>query len=92
MRIQLDLDREGVKLLEDLKVAIGLKTHKELFNNAITLLDWAVKQRQGGRIVASLDEVSQNYKELQMPALEYAASLGAREAGAGSYQVLPERR
>jgi hypothetical protein len=74
MRIQLDLDDEGMKLLERLKEATGSKTHKELFNNAITLLEWAVNQRVNGRIVASLDESSQNYKELQMPALEYAAS------------------
>ena len=74
MRIQLDLDEKGVKLLDRLKITTGSRTHKELFNNAITLLDWAISQRQSGRIVASLDESNQNYKELQMPALEYSAS------------------
>lgn len=80
MRIQLDLDEVGMKLLDELKTATGSKTHKELFNNAITLLDWAISQRQSGRIVASLDESNKNYKELQMPALEYAASHVAKEA------------
>ena len=80
MRIQLDLDEVGMKLLDELKAATGSKTHKELFNNAITLLDWAISQRQSGRIVASLDESSKNYKELQMPALEYAASRMSKEA------------
>jgi hypothetical protein len=79
MRIQLDLDEVGMKLLDELKAATGSKTHKELFNNAITLLDWAISQRQSGRIVASLDESSKNYKELQMPALEYAASQMSNE-------------
>lgn len=74
MRIQLDLDEAGVRLLDKLKEATGLRTHKELFNNAVTLFEWAVNQRRDGRIVASLDEVSENYKELQMPVLEYAAS------------------
>ena len=74
MRIQLDLDDAGVALLDRLKGATGSKTHKELFNNAITLLEWAVNQRRNGRIVASLDESDENYRELQMPALEYAAS------------------
>jgi hypothetical protein len=74
MRIQLDLDDAGTEVLDRLKEATGSKTHKELFNNAITLLDWAVKQRQEGRIVASLDETSENYRELQMPALERAAA------------------
>jgi len=73
MRIQLDLDEEGMKWIEELKEATGLKTHKELFNNSLTLLDWAVHQRQRGRIIASLDERSRDYKELQMPALERAA-------------------
>ena len=73
MRVQLDLDRPGVELLEELKEKTGGKTYKEVFNNAITLLDWAVRQRQEGRVVASLDETNMNYKELQMPALEVAA-------------------
>lgn len=74
MRIQLDLDEASAKWLEELKEATGSKTYKEFFNNAITLLDWAIRQRHSGRIVASLDEASKNYKELQMPALERAAS------------------
>jgi hypothetical protein len=73
MRVQLDLDQPGVGLLEELKEKTGGKTYKEVFNNAITLLDWAVRQRQEGRVVASLDETNMNYKELQMPALEVAA-------------------
>ena len=74
MRIQLDLDATGMQLLEELKEVTGSKTHKDLFNNAITLLDWAVTQRKESRIIASLDENDKNYKELQMPALERAAS------------------
>jgi len=74
VRIQLDLDDAGVELLESLEKATRSKTHKEFFNNAITLMDWAVKQRRGGRIIASMDEANENYKELQMPALEYAAA------------------
>ena len=74
MRIQLDLDETGMKWLDSLEKATGTRTHKELFNNALTLLEWALTQRRMGRIVASLDESSKNYKELQMPALEYAVS------------------
>lgn len=80
MRIQLDLDDDGMRLLERLKKATGAKTHKELFNNALTLLEWAVNQREKGRVVASLDESTETYRELQMPALEYAASRMKKEA------------
>ena len=80
MRIQLDLDDRGAESLDKLEKATGSKTHKEFFNSAITLMDWAVKQRQQGRIVASMDEESENYRELQMPALEHAASARVQES------------
>lgn len=73
MKIQLDLDEKGAKTLERLKRQTGVKTHKDLFNNAVTLLEWAVKQRQSGRIIASVDPAAENYRELQMPVLENAA-------------------
>lgn len=74
MRIQLEFDEQSMRLLERLKQETGLNTHKELFNNALTLFDWAVRQRQQDRIIASMNEETRDYKELQMPALEYAAS------------------
>ena len=81
MRIQLDLDDAGVELLDELKEATGLKTHKELFNTAITFLEWAVKQREQGRIIASMDEGDKNYKEIVIPALEYAAKQARSREG-----------
>lgn len=76
MRLQLDMDKVGEELLTRLKRVTGSKTHKELFNNALTLLNWAVKQRIEGRTIASIDERGVR-RELQMPALEYA--VGATE-------------
>ncbi len=76
MRLQLDIDKVGVELLARLKRVTGSKTHKELFNNALALLNWAVKQRMEGRTIASIHERGDR-RELQMPALEYAA--GATE-------------
>ena len=67
------MDEKGARTIERLKEQTGVKTHKDLFNNAVTLLDWAVKQRQKGRIIASMDETEENYRELQMPVLQYAA-------------------
>jgi len=75
MRIQLDFDPQGLKMIEELKTQTGLKTHKDLFNNALTILNWAIHQRMAGRTVASLDEQNENYRELQMPVLTHAASL-----------------
>jgi len=73
VRLQLDLDEAGKEQLFQLEGLTGLNTHTDFFNAAVTLLDWAVQERQRGRIIASLDEKSMNYKELQMPPLERAA-------------------
>lgn len=53
MRIQLDVDRQYVQLLNRLEEETGSRSHRELFNNALTLFDWAVKQRVEGRKIAS---------------------------------------
>ncbi|MFL6310534.1 MAG: hypothetical protein ACJ71W_00380 [Terriglobales bacterium] len=74
MRVQLDFDEQGAQLLETLKQKTASRTQRELFNNALTLLDWAIKQREQGYSIASVDETNQVFKELQMPALEYAAA------------------
>ena len=93
MRIQLDLDPQGVEIIQELKQNTGLRTHKELFNTAITVLHWAVEQQLKGRIVASLDEESENYRELQMPALDRAAALGkSRRKGKPAAKVVTAQR
>jgi hypothetical protein len=72
VRIELALDSQGMELIENLKVLTGIKTHKEFFNNAITLFEWAVLQETQGRIVCSVDEQNKNYRELVMPSLQHA--------------------
>ncbi len=70
VRIQLDLPEEQVKELDELMRETKLGTRKELFNNALTLFQWAVKSKRAGRAIASLDEENKIAKELVMPALE----------------------
>ncbi len=89
MRIQLDFDDQGVATLNRLKFLTGLKTHKDLFNNALTLLHWAIEQLAQGRLVASVDEGHENYRELQMPALQHAASLMLQEKRQATQSVDP---
>jgi hypothetical protein len=66
-------------MLQELKKSTGLSQWQDLFSEAITLLSWAVRQRQEGRIVASMNEKEENYRELQMAALERAASSAIKE-------------
>ncbi|MGA2599464.1 MAG: hypothetical protein ABSH09_21020 [Bryobacteraceae bacterium] len=70
VRIQLDMPDERVKELDALMEITGSATRKELFNNALTLLEWAVKEKKQGRGIASIDDQEKKLKELVMPALE----------------------
>jgi hypothetical protein len=44
-RLQLDLTKEHLQELEALMKELGISTKKDLFNQAITLLEWAVAER-----------------------------------------------
>ena len=79
MRIQLDMDEAGVELVDELKRLTGCRTYRDLFNNAISLLDWAVRQRMEGRKITSFDEGNDVCRELVMPALQYPAALAEKE-------------
>jgi hypothetical protein len=79
MRFQIDLDSQGECLVEELERRTGVKTHRELFNNALTLLDWATEQAILGRTIAALDSQAKQSRELVMPVLKYAAGLGNAE-------------
>ena len=69
IRIQLDLPEEQVKELDELMRETKVATRKDLFNNALTLFQWAVKAKRSGRIIASVDEENRTSKELVMPIL-----------------------
>ena len=74
-RIQIDLPDEKVRQIEALIVETGLPTKKDFFNNAVTLLAWAIREVKAGRIIASIDESQNRYKEILLPALENVATL-----------------
>jgi hypothetical protein len=59
--------------LEALMRELGISTKKDLFNQALTLLEWAARERRTGRIIASVDEASEQYKQVLLPALERVA-------------------
>lgn len=71
-RIQFDLPDSKVEELDKLMLAAGIKTRRELFNNALSLLEWALRQRKEGRVIASINEESKSYRELSTPILDSA--------------------
>ena len=72
-RIQFELSREKNEELEALMKRTGIRTKKDLINNALTIFEWAVNERARGRIIASVDEEEKKYKEILMPVLEHVA-------------------
>jgi hypothetical protein len=80
MRIQIVIDDVYLNKLEQLKEYTGRKQWQDLFSDAITVYNWAVEQRRNDRIVTSMSESDENYRELQMPALEYAAEHARQNA------------
>lgn len=73
-RIQFELTDEQLAELEKLMAESGTKTRKDLLNNALTLLEWAINEKKGGRIIASVNEKENKYKELVMPILANVAA------------------
>src|SRR5256885_2020634 len=70
VRIQLDFPQEKVDELNALMGKAGITTRKDLFNNALSLLAWAIKEREEGNLIASINEATDTYKELVMHPLE----------------------
>ncbi|HEX9768405.1 MAG TPA: hypothetical protein VGA50_04440 [Kiloniellales bacterium] len=72
-RLQFDLVASRVAELDQIMADCGIDTRKELFDNALTLLQWAVREVKRGNIIASVNEREERYRELQMPILLRAA-------------------
>lgn len=77
-RLQFEIDEEWVRELEELMRLGGIRTKKELLNNALTLLRWAAKQKLNGRTLVSVGEDGSE-RELEIPYLEAVAAGGRRE-------------
>jgi hypothetical protein len=83
-KIQLELPKERIAEIEDLMRRTNTATKKDFINNALTLLEWAIEERENGRIITSLDERNKSYKELVMPIL---SSVKPREPVGASTQT-----
>ena len=68
-RLQIELDSEKIDELEGLMGQGRTTTKKDFVNAAFTLLEWAMKERKAGRIIASVDEKQDSYQEIVMPIL-----------------------
>jgi hypothetical protein len=92
-RLQIDFDSRKMREIESLMERAGIATKKEFVNWALTLLKWAIKERSAGRIIASVDERNDSYKELEMPILSEVEPLDQRRStGARAWELCWQSR
>ena len=77
IRLQFELSEDKVRELEALMKRTGVKTKTDFINNALTLLEWVIKEREAGRKIASVDDEQKSYRELVMPILSGLSSTTA---------------
>ena len=69
-RYQFDAPPVTATRIEEMKELIGARTNGEIFDNALTLLDWAITNAQDNRLIASMSEDERSHRLLTMPAIE----------------------
>jgi hypothetical protein len=92
IRVQFDLIPSQVEALENLMTVCALDTRKDLVNNAITLLEWAVGQVKLGKEIVSLDREERSYEVLRTPALMAAARSLQPKSAISARELADEQR
>jgi hypothetical protein len=77
VRFQVEISESYLNELKALQDLGGASSNKELLNNAIALLKWAVDQRQQGYTIAAVG-VNGEIHDVLLPFLEHAASNGIK--------------
>ncbi|WP_318458369.1 hypothetical protein [Photobacterium leiognathi] len=80
VRIQFDLSEDRSNELSDIMDKCGMNTRKELFNYALTLLEWAVDESEKGLDIAAIDRENKEFFALRMPVLNNARKSAALTA------------
>lgn len=70
VRLQFDVRRAQLNIIEHLVEVCGLSSKKELFSNAMALMKWAVQETQKGRRIASYDPDRDEIEMVALPALD----------------------
>jgi len=80
VKFQFEMPKENSDRLDELARQVGV-TKKEIINNALTLLEWAIVESKQGRTLASIDAKEDKYKEVILPLLSaFGATARAQEA------------
>jgi hypothetical protein len=70
IRLQVDILKHQLEELEELQHLGGLRSKRELWDTAFTLLKWASRKKAQGFSIGSMGEEGE-FTELEMPFLEH---------------------
>ena len=80
VKFQFEMPQANADRLDQLAREVGV-TKKDIINNALTLLEWAIDEVKDGRTIASIDAQENRYKELVLPLLrDFAAQADSKAA------------
>ena len=72
VRLQIDMTKERIKSIDELKTITGLGSRKEVLDNALAIFSWAISETQEGRNISSINGDCTSFKQLVMPCIESA--------------------
>jgi hypothetical protein len=64
-RIQIDLSPKEVERMNNVMKQCDIESRKDLFNNALAIMEWAIKEVGKGFSIASVDDTTQ--KDAKLP-------------------------
>lgn len=69
VRMQFDFSEDRVNELEAMMQKCNISTRKELINNALSILEWAIEETEQGHDIAAIDRKEKQFFALRMPIL-----------------------
>src|SRR5205823_13649035 len=69
VRVQIDMLPERCADLDRLMNETSMRTRRELFDQALTLFEWAVGESRQGRLIAAVEPAARGYQQVVMPSL-----------------------
>lgn len=90
MKISLEVDEKMAEKIDNLKDTCGLSNKKALMNNALTLLEWAVREKKEGKDIASVKSDNGIVSKLVMPALEHPKENMPSQKAVSFENVVPD--
>jgi hypothetical protein len=73
MRLNFEFSEDRISDLKQLQTETNADSMKELFNTALTMLEWSVKEVKNGNEIAAVNEQEDVYRVFITPLLEKVA-------------------